>query len=324
MKREYLGNLIGKDCVYEEEPDIHDEPVMIITATGRPKLRSIKQFLALPFFSLKKKDMDKFHYKSNDGSEEIKIIPSGLGRPTVYDKDFIIYIISYIQELLDKGEITTSTPNAVYKFDVNQLMEHIGRKPARNVYKNGKLFLELIDTGVRLSSQIVTTIRFGNKEVAAGRSFISEWTLENDKETNKLVMFIKLADWIYAAIMKDNKPSEILTLDKNYYQIPIGLERRIYEILRQKMGIFYTNGNKPLAYYQIKMSDLKMLCGSTSEDKEFTRNIKKIITDRKNVLLHWHISIKNGIFYARNLNRIKNAKSLKEQGEMIRHAQSVK
>jgi len=317
MKKEFLGNMLSEDYVYQEEPE---EPMIVVTASGMPKLRSIKQFLALPFFSLKKSDMDVFTFKSNDGKEVIKIVPSFYGRPTVYDKDFIIYIISYIQEQLDKGIINATTPNCAFVFDAHELLENIGRKPTR---LNNKIEEELKATGARLFSTIETTVEFGGHKIATGCTYIQHWTIVKDKSTGKISLIFKLTDWIYASIVKSVKP-EILTLDKNYYQIPIGLERRIYEILRQKMGIFYANGNKPLAYYQIKMSDLKKLCGSTSEDKEFTRNIKKIITDRKSVLLHWHISIKNGVFYARNQNRIKNAKTLKEQGEMIRHAQSVK
>ena len=289
---------------------VFEDDLFTITATGFCKIRSIIQFLESPFFSLKP-SMEHLTYLSNDGMSSIVVTPSIYGLPTVWDKDFLVYLISHIQNQLDDPlcDFDRFSSNHRYRFEVIELLRNIGRPPKR-FSENSKLWNDMLIAGHRLrSSTIETTVKFGGNTVTSGSGFVQEFTLFHDGDTDKMYFIIHLTDWIYRAIMSE-RSREILSLDSEYFSIPNGLKRRIYEIIRQKMGVYATNGNQPRPYKKIRLEEFQLLTGSTTaritdfkaQIKEvFAQEIKeKIDSDKKKQkylsgyafdFFHWTITV---------------------------------
>jgi len=287
-----------------------DDDKLIISAFGFPKLRSVIQFLRLPFFSLENKDMEILEFTSSNGQQKITITPAhGYGRPTVYDKDFIVYVISHIQTQLDLGNIKPGTPNHLYVFDALELFENINRKQKRNISKSSDTWQDLKDAGQRLlGSTITTDIEFGGNKVSAGHGFVNSFTLYENETDKKMYFGIQLADWIYSAIMHP-KSKEILTIDQEYFKIKHGLRRRVYEIIRQ---------NRPLSKLDIPLQELQALTGSKIADiydfkstlkkkfaKEIAQKNSKVNHGYSFDFMHWTITVYGLNVRINNPTRIK-------------------
>ena len=165
---------------------------------------------------------------------------------------------------------------------------------------------------------------------------MNEYVLYKDENDGKLYFSIKLADWIYSSILYPGC-KEILTLDQDYYKIENGLKRRIYEIIRQKMGMFSTNGNKPRASADMTIAELQALTGSTiARSSDFKATVKRIFKDEINAtnepvrngfafkLFHWKVVIcgdRVKLINQARINDIKNGPS-KEAFKAIRHSLS--
>jgi Replication initiator protein A len=330
----------------KKSPGIYilEDDLFTITATGFCKIRSIIQFLESPLFALQK-SMEQLLYTSTDGTKKIIVNPSQYGRPTMWDKDFLVYVISHIQNQLDDPmcDFNRFSPNHRYRFDSFELLTNIGRPPCK-LGENSKLWKDMLKAGHRLlGSTIETTVAFGGNIVTSGSAFVSEFTLFKGID-NKIYFTIKLSDWIYAAIMAENC-KEILTLDNDYFDISNGLKRRCYEVFRQQMGVFSTNGNKPKARLTMPLKDFQNLTGSkVSRISDFKARVKDAFIDEVNWkardnsqehldgyafdFLHWTVTVygdKDGqqisIVNPKRLAELKKEQNLEKRLDGITHCQ---
>tara|TARA_R110001606_G_scaffold277322_1_gene425411 strand:- start:209 stop:577 length:369 start_codon:yes stop_codon:yes gene_type:complete len=76
---------------------------------------------------------------------------------------------------------------------------------------------------------------------------------------------LTLSDWIYNAIQN----FEVLTLNRDYFRLTGGLERRLYELARKHCG--------GQATWQIALEQLHRKSGSNAKIREFRRMLKDMI-----------------------------------------------
>ena len=210
-----------------------------------------------PLFSLATKpDMRHLEYRSGDNI--LKIRPSGLGLPTIFDKDILIFTISQLMHRKNRGEAIGDT----VRFSARELSVATNRPIGGNHYKR------LEDAFARLQgAQFVTNIRSGGKIETRIFSLIDEGGfVRTDDERFRLdYCEVKLSRWLMRAIESD----QVVTISKDYFRLRRPLERRLYEIARKHCG------SKPK--WQIGLTTLQNKTGSNAAIKRFRHNLREII-----------------------------------------------
>jgi len=212
-----------------------------------------------PLFSLATKpDMRHLEYRS--GENVLKIRPSGLGLPTIFDKDILIFVISQLMHQKNRGEAIGDT----VRFSARELCVATNRQIGGDHYKR------LENAFARLQgTQFVTNVRTGGKIETRIFSLIDEGGfVRTDDERFRLdYCEVKLSRWLMRAIEGD----EVVTISNDYFRLRRPLERRLYEIGRKHCG------SQPK--WQIGLSKLQEKTGSNAPLKKFRLNIRQIIED---------------------------------------------
>ena len=209
-----------------------------------------------PMFSLATQpDLVQRHYEHNGNS--LTITPSILGLATIWDKDILIYCISQLMEGINRGR----EPSQVIRITAYDLLVSTNRPKGGSDYTRLKAAFERL-AGTRIKTNIVTN----GEVVTEGFGFIDRWKIvERSKNDDRMVAVeVKLSDWLYNAVLG----AELLTINRGYFRLRGGLERRLYELARKHCGTQtrWTVGI-PLLY---KKSGAKCL------EKVFRSRIKKI------------------------------------------------
>jgi plasmid replication initiation protein len=113
---------------------------------------------------------------------------------------------------------------------------------------------------LRLTS-VYTTIKAGGiiEEGAAG--WVTDWRILRDDKNGRSAMVgveLTLNRWLYRAIVKDRR---VLTIDPAYFNLTMGLERRLYELARKHCG-----GQDR---WQIGLPRLAEKCGTIQDLRHF-------------------------------------------------------
>jgi plasmid replication initiation protein len=177
-----------------------------------------------PFFSLAKNPSTAIrHYEHNGNS--ITIAPGAYGMPTIWDKDILIYCCSQLVEGLRRGrEVQQVIRLMAYDFLVST-----NRDTSKHGYDLLRAALE------RLASvRIITNVITGGVRIREGFGLLDWWRIVEKSPTNSRMVSIevKLSDWFYRAVTS----LEILTIDRDYFRLNGGIERRVYELCRKHCG----------------------------------------------------------------------------------------
>lgn len=210
-----------------------------------------------PLFSLATKP-DMRHLEYRNGDNILKIRPSGLGLPTIFDKDILIFTISQLMARKNRGEPIGDT----VRFSARELSVATNRPIGGNHYKR------LEDAFARLQgAQFVTNIKSGGKIETRIFSLIDEGGfVRTDNEKFRLdYCEVKLSRWLMRAIESD----QVVTISHDYFRLRRPLERRLYEIARKHCG------TSPK--WQISMANLQNKTGSNAPSKKFRHNLREII-----------------------------------------------
>ncbi|MCF6188900.1 MAG: replication initiator protein A [Cocleimonas sp.] len=238
-----------------------------------------------PIFSLATKpDVSVRLYKHN--GNELEVIPSILGVATIWDKDILIYCISQIVEGHNRGrtDISKTVRMTVYDY-----LRTTNKSTAGSIYERLPASLDRL-----AGTRVKTNIKTNGERIKEGFGLIDKWkVVEKSSSDEKMTAIeITLSDWLYNAA----KGNDVLTLDRDYFRLRKGLERRIYELARKHCG----NQKK----WKIRLKLLHKKSGSKSTIKEFRRNIKEIISC--NHLPGYRVYFINDrdlvVFYSRNGN----------------------
>lgn len=213
-----------------------------------------------PFFSLSKnKDTKTRHYESADGKAQLTVTPSVLGIPTIWDKDLLIYTATLIREAMNAGRL--GSENQAIRVDTANFMEATAKGDGSRQRK------ALMDTLKRLKGcTMETTIETNGTHYIKGFSLLDNYEVAVITKTGKVASLeIKVCDWLYGAIWNDTQ--EMLSINRDYFRLEGGIERRLYELAKKHCG------RQP--FWKVGIESLWKKSGSTAVLKEFRRKIFK-------------------------------------------------
>ncbi|MEL6103279.1 MAG: replication initiator protein A [Pseudomonadota bacterium] len=213
-----------------------------------------------PLFSLSKKP-DMTIRKYEHGERFLEVRPSVKGLATVFDRDVIIYCISQCMKRMNEG---LDVPRTL-RFKAYDLLIATNR----DIKGGGRAYILLREALERLQgTQIVTNITTGGEEIFDGFSLIDRFRVVRETRDGRMQdVEITLSDWVFNAIAA----TEVLTLDKRYFQLARPLERRLYELARKHCG--------DQKSFKIGLELLQKKTGSQSTLREFRRLVRSIIDD---------------------------------------------
>lgn len=223
-------------------------------------LKDEQRLMEFPFFSLQKQPrLEPFVY--DDGKVRIDISPGQKGIATIWDKDVLIYIGSLVNERLERGQALTRT----ITFPAYDFLRVTKRGTGKRAYE---LFLDAL---FRLrSTTIVTTIEAGGQKERRGFGWIESWRIiEREAANGKMAMAaveVTINDWMFRSIVKDRR---VLTINRDYFRLGMGIERRLYELARKHVGA------QP--EWWISLKRLHEKCGSLDTLRKFKHRLKTII-----------------------------------------------
>jgi len=210
-----------------------------------------------PLFSLATKP-DMRHLEYRNGDSVLKIRPSGIGLPTIKDKDILIFVISQLMAMKNRGEKIGDT----VRFSARELSVATNRPIGGNHYRR------LEDAFARLQgTQFVTNIRTGDKVETRIFSLIDEggFVRTADERFRLDYCEVKLSRWLMRAV----ESGQVVTISPKDFFLRRPLARRLYEIARKQCG--------KKAKWQIGLDKLQMKTGSNAPIKRFRHNLREII-----------------------------------------------
>ena len=241
-------------------PDRHPQQDLfvcdIVDAAPKGDIASMEH----PVFSLSTKpDMRPREYQN--GEAFIKVSPSPKGLATVHDRDVLIYCISQCVAAINEGRPVQRK----LRIKAHEMLV------ATNRQTSGRGYELLKDTLRRLQgTQIETNIKQGADERFSVFGLIDRADVIRETRDGRMQEIeITLSDWVYDAIENNN----VLTLDRQYFQLRKPIERRLYELARKHCG--------KQSKWTIYLDKLASKTGSQSTTKEFKRMISKVVQDNE-------------------------------------------
>lgn len=215
--------------------------------------------MEFPIFSLtKKKDASIRDYHNAQTGKRVRIMPSVLGAATMFDKDLLLFIGSQIMEARRQGLAISRQ----VKIDVYQFLTGTSKSTG------GKAYELILDMLRRLKgTTIETNIKTGQVEQTHGFGIIEDYKVDRYTKNGKGVLdaTVTISEWLYNALIH----YEVLTLDREYFQLGQALERRLYELARKHAG------EKPLWKCDIDL--LRTKTGTTQDLRRFRSELRSII-----------------------------------------------
>lgn len=216
--------------------------------------------MEFPFFALTKRPRTKpFVY--NDGQVTITVEPGPRGMATIWDKDVLIYCASHINDRLERG-LPVDRKITIAAYDLLRVCK-------RGTGKRG--YELLLDALFRLrSTTILTNITAADQRERRGFGWIDNFRvierINSRGEKEMAALEISLNDWMFRALVKERR---VLTFDRGYFDLTMGLERRLYELARKHCG------RQPR--WDIGLPRLHEKCGSENPLRNFKQDLRTII-----------------------------------------------
>ena len=230
-----------------------------------------------PLFSLATKP-DMRHLQYGSGENMLKIRPSSIGLPTIFDKDILIFCISQLMHLKNQGEPVGKR----VRFSARQLLVSTNR------LTGGKEYQRLEDAFSRLQgTQFVSNIKTGGKIETRIFSLVDEAGFVRTADERFRVDYceVALSDWLMRAI----ESAEVLTISEKYFQLRRPLERRLYEIGRKHCG--------QAGKWQIDLVKLQLKTGSNAPLKRFRHNLRQIIEENETPTYKLELTDQDKVIY---------------------------
>ena len=184
-----------------------------------------------PLFTLQTRKPDMRTLTYTNGPETLEMMPSALGLPTIMDKDILLYCASVVMHHINENQkagIDAAPPQTI-RFSLRDALLTTNRTTSKLGYDSLKKAL------VRLTGAMVkTTIKTGRTEQGAGFHLVEryEYLQSTSVKDRQIGVELTLSDWFYNALLG----KEVLTIDREYFQLRKSLDRRLYEIGRKHCG----------------------------------------------------------------------------------------
>lgn len=267
-------------------PDRHPVRDFFIAEILDWALKGDRHSMEHPMFSLSKTpDRHIRHYEHNGIS--VTIAPSAYGLANIWDKDILLYCISVLMEGINQGrEISRTVRLTAYNLLVTT-----------NRTTGGRSYDELKSALERLrGTSITTNISTNGTRQTRGFGLIDNWEIVERSQTNgrMLAVEITLNKWLYNAVLA----CEVLTLNRDYFRLSGGLERRLYELARKHCG------NQ--AKWKIGIELLHKKSGSRATLIKFREILKRVVA--ANCLPDYRLSYDapadDVLFYTRDVQKL--------------------
>lgn len=209
-----------------------------------------------PLFSIAKKPDTKIRTYEHNGNT-VNIVPSVLGLATIFDKDILIYVISQLTAAMNRGrEVKRTVCITAYDLLI-----------ATNRPSGGRGYVLLEKAFQRLAgTRIYTNVKVGGRRIREGFGLIESYRiLEKSPDNSRMsAVEVTISEWLYEAICH----KEVLTINRDYFRLRKGLERRLYELARKHCG--------KQKGWKISMQVLHKKSGAISSLPDFRRQVKNI------------------------------------------------
>ena len=218
------------------------------------KVKNSRTVMVWSFFGLSK-DLVTELPVYDDGRTRIEVTGTKHGVATIFDKELLIYVVSLMQEKVNRGERVERSMT----FTANDFFRVVGRTPGGSAYER------IEDALLRLQgTQVRTNIETGGEGEDGAFSWISDFKINyrRDPRTGEKVMrslTVEICKWLHRAVLHDGN---MLTHPVAYFKLA-PLERRLYEIAR----------SGPQDGFRINLEKLRVRVGSTAELKRFKHTI---------------------------------------------------
>jgi len=211
-----------------------------------------------PLFSLATKP-DMRHLEYSNGDNVLKITPSGVGLPTIFDKDILIFAISQLMAKKNAGEPIGRR----VRFSAHEMMIATNRRTGGVEYQR----LEAAFDRLRGTS-FKTNIKSGGKVQTRVFGMIDEGGFVRDENSFRVdYCEVVLSEWLMRAV----ETNQVVTISEKYFRLRRPLERRLYEIARKFCGT--------QKKWQIGLAKLQERTGSNAPIKRFRHNLRQIIEE---------------------------------------------
>lgn len=205
-------------------PDRHPNRDFFVADILHWALKDDRHSMEHPMFSLSKKpDHRVRHYEHNGVHVTVK--PGADGMATIWDKDILIYAISQLVEALNQGRPI----NRTVRLTAYDLLVITNRGTG------GRAYDLLTAAFERLKGTVIQTdIRTNGLRQREGFNIIDHWKIieRNPANSRMVAIELTLSEWLYNAATG----REVLTLNRDYFRLDGGLERRLYELARKHCG----------------------------------------------------------------------------------------
>lgn len=214
--------------------------------------------MEFPLFALSSRpDSETFRYDHPTNGNWLEIIPSKHGRPTIHDKDILLYCFGHIADAMNKGKDVSRR----IKFIAHDFLVSTHRNTDGNSYKAiGNALVRL--RGMTFRTNIINPNNKNKSTDVLG--LIDEGRAISDEDGRMLSIEIVLSEHLFNSITN----RQILTYNPNYFKLTSAYDRRMYEICRKHCGF--------QSFWEINLDTLYLKFGVKSKLKEFKRKIKEI------------------------------------------------
>lgn len=237
----------------------------VLDAVPRDDMASMEH----PVFSLATKpDMRTLVYEHR--GNVLKIIPSGHGMATIFDKDILIYCTSQLVAAINTG----AKPSRVIRLTAHDMLVATNRPTA------GVIYQRLEEAFIRLrGTTIQTNIKTDDQEIIKGFGLIESYEIiRKQRFTGRMIAVeITLSEWLYNAILG----FEVLPISQDYFRLRRPIERRMYELARKHCG--------KQESWKIGLPTLKLKLGTTADLKKLRLNVRQIVA--ADHLPDYHVSL---------------------------------
>lgn len=241
----------------ELEAPVQDDLFMVMNVTHDWPVKDDMSSMEHPLFSLSKNASTEIRSYTR-GANALRIIPSAVGAPTIFDKDLLIYLISQITDAQNK--------NLKVSRRIHINVTHFLKGTRRST--GGASYARVVDMCRRLrGTTIETNIRTTEEERTKGFGLIEDYEVMSKTKNGQgaLELEVTLSKWLFRAALE----YKVLTLNPNYFSLSQALERRLYELARKHCG------DQP--WWVVGLDILQAKTGSEQEPRRFRQGIQAIV-----------------------------------------------